>query len=97
MPLRHVSGVHTVVAGRLATPGRIFLVTAVVTAVVAFTGGMLAEPVLHRWRHAPAGWSGRVGDLAPPAIVALRERPSGRPDGHPAAPGDAGESDDLGH
>jgi len=37
------------VAGRLSTPGRVFLVATVVTTVVAFIGGMLAEPVLRRW------------------------------------------------
>jgi hypothetical protein len=37
------------VAGWLATPGRVFLVAAVVTTVVAFIGGILAEPVLRRW------------------------------------------------
>jgi hypothetical protein len=37
------------VAGRLATPGRVFLVAALVTAVAAFAGGILAEPVLRRW------------------------------------------------
>lgn len=36
------------VAGRFATPGRVFLVAAVVTTVVAFIGGILAEPVLRR-------------------------------------------------
>lgn len=37
------------VASRLASPGRVFLVAAMVTTVVAFIGGMLAEPVLCRW------------------------------------------------
>jgi hypothetical protein len=41
------------VAGRLATPGRVFLVVAVVTTVVAFIGGMLAESVLRRWAARP--------------------------------------------
>lgn len=85
------------VAGWLATPDRVFLVAAVVTTVVAFIGGILAEPVLRRWPHAPVDRSGRIGGLAPPAIVALLERPPGRPDGRPAAPGDAGQPDDLGH
>jgi len=37
------------VAGRLVSPGRVFLVAAVVTTVVAFIAGILAEPVLRRW------------------------------------------------
>jgi hypothetical protein len=36
-------------AGRLASPGRAFLVTAVVTSAVAFFSGVLAEPLLRRW------------------------------------------------
>ena len=41
------------VAGRLATPGRVFLVAALVTAAAAFAGGILAEPVLRRWAARP--------------------------------------------
>jgi len=58
-----------VVAGRLASPGRVFLVAAVVTTVVAFVGGMLAEPVLRRW----AARRRRVGQVESEAW--LRRRP----------------------
>ena len=55
-------------AGRLATPGRVFLVAALVTAAAAFAGGILAEPVLRRWAARPR--RGRPVDLEP--------RPRGR-------------------
>ena len=37
------------VVALFASSGRVFLVAAVVTAFVAFVGGVLAEPVLRRW------------------------------------------------
>ena len=53
------------VAGRLVPAGRVFLVAAVVTTVVAFIGGMLAEPVLRRWA-ARVGGVGQVESEAWP-------------------------------
>ena len=37
------------VAGRLATPSRVFMVATLVACAAALAGGMLAEPVLRRW------------------------------------------------
>ena len=86
------------VAGRLATPGRVFLVATLVTTAAAFAGGILAEPVLRRWAARPCrGRSGRLRASTSRASVALLERPPGRSDGHSAARGDAGQSDDLGY
>lgn len=56
------------VAGRLATPGRVFLVAAVVTTVVALIGGMLAEPVLCQW----AARRRRVGQVESEASARRR-------------------------
>lgn len=38
-----------VVAALLATPGRVFLVATLMTAAVAFVGGLAVEPFLRRW------------------------------------------------
>ena len=86
------------VAGRLATPGRVFLAATLVATAAAFVGGMLAEPILRRWAaRARRGGQVDLNPWSPWARVALLERPPGRPDGYPAARGDEGQSDDLGH
>jgi hypothetical protein len=79
------------VAGRLATPGRVFLVVTLVATGTAFVGGILAEPVLRRQAARQVGGrSGRLRASTSRASVALLERSPGGSDGHPAARGDAG-------